>query len=187
MLIVSRMWSIKPCHFWCPWLILSTSTFYIRQTLEKLTHVVLALAIFLVATKVNMLWFWNNKFLIHCTGASSEAIRTNLAKLKSVSSSMHRAELIEAARRTFCYRSTVISTTAATFAECVESIPCYVTIPTIVSFAGACSVFSLSNQVHAEGKWLLLNSAGFVRGLGDLTPRERWLTHRKLKKQTGGL
>ena len=87
-------------------------------------------------------WWLTYLILDVCLGASSEELRCDLAKLKSLSS-IHRAELIEAAKRTFCYRSAVISTTAATFAECVASIPCYITIPTIVSMAWNCCLVLL--------------------------------------------
>jgi hypothetical protein len=67
-----------------------------------------------------------------CVGASSHSRKADLAKLKSLSAAMHREELTDAARRTYCYRSEVTAKTNPTFAACVSVMPCYVTIPAIV-------------------------------------------------------
>jgi len=82
-----------------------------------------------------------------------------MAKLKSLSASMYRTELIEAARRTFCYRSEAILKSTATFAECVTSVPCYVTVPNIVSLISDCVMFqSLHTYIH---KYIHLHFGSF--------------------------
>jgi hypothetical protein len=63
--------------------------------------------------------------------------------MKSMSAFMHRQKLMEAARRTFYCRSEVVAKTKATFATCVATTPCHVTLPTIASdrvalFANVC-------------------------------------------------
>jgi hypothetical protein len=96
-----------------------------------------------ILCQLRIAYFGQLLLLPHCisqllfmslTGASSQLKRTELAKMKSMSSLMHRQELIEAARKTFCYRSEVIAKTKTTFATCVASIPCYITVPGIVSY-----------------------------------------------------
>lgn len=57
-----------------------------------------------------------------------------MAKLKSLSAGLHRQELIDAARRTHCYRSEIMAKTSPSFAACVAVVPCYVTIPTVVNY-----------------------------------------------------
>ena len=81
------------------------------------------------------------------SGASSQSRSADLAKLKSMSATMYRKELIEAARNTFCYRSELILKTGATFAECVVNVPCYITIPAIVSWSTYCCQVKLTVNV----------------------------------------
>ena len=84
--------------------------------------------------------------LSHGVGASSQSRKTDLAKLKSLSATLHKQELIEAARRTYCYRSEVINKTGPTFAACVSDMPCYVTIPAIVRMTSIVSTLAVLNM-----------------------------------------
>jgi hypothetical protein len=56
-------------------------------------------------------------------------------KLKTLSANMYRQDLISAASKTFCHRAALIGALNPTFAECVSSTPCYVTVPEIVSYS----------------------------------------------------
>jgi hypothetical protein len=66
-------------------------------------------------------------------GYSADTRKTELAKLKSLSVTMYRQDLKAAARTTFCYRRMLIDLEKPTFGACVVNVPCYATLPDIVS------------------------------------------------------
>jgi hypothetical protein len=64
---------------------------------------------------------------------SVEECKSELAKLKSLSSKIYKEELIIAAKRTYCYRQAVVNVKKPSFAACVNEISCYATLPQIIS------------------------------------------------------
>jgi hypothetical protein len=73
----------------------------------------------------------NFSLTVHCAGVSAKSRSSDMTKLKSLSANMHRQEL-DAARRTFCYRSVDIAERKPSFASCVADAPCYTTVPQVV-------------------------------------------------------
>jgi hypothetical protein len=56
-----------------------------------------------------------------------------MAKLQSLSAAHYRQELVDAAKRTFCFRQTAIQMRKPSFASCVAEMSCYASVPQIVS------------------------------------------------------
>jgi hypothetical protein len=73
-----------------------------------------------------------NLVLFIVVGASAEDRKSELAKLRSLSSKFYREDIVNAAKRTFCYRQVLLQQKKPSFAECVAGIPCYATLPQIV-------------------------------------------------------
>lgn len=92
-------------------------------------------------------------------------IEAEMAKLQSLSVALYTDELLEAGVKTFCYRQAEFEKpvlmnkskekTCLSFAECVELVPYYVTLPKLVSVVMDSQAASHFNMELCHAAFLL--------------------------------
>jgi hypothetical protein len=69
-------------------------------------------------------------------GSSQVKIQNELSKMKSLSNTLYTNELLQAGKTTYCHRRNEIDKdpqNRPAFAVLVQQIPCYLTVPQLVS------------------------------------------------------